>query len=196
MAELGMVEAAAALGVSVDTIRRRIKAGALGARHDERGRLLVTIPDPVEPGARQGEPDTWHRLAASHAPVTGSDAAKPPPADPEATPTGDAPQAARAGPSAEHAQELLDEVRRQRDQLEAQVEAQRRQLDAAEVERSELRRLLALAMQGRALAEPATPDTGAPMPAPEAGPVPRPISPWGRRPRTRLAAWVRAWLGL
>jgi hypothetical protein len=41
-----------------------------------------------------------------------------------------------------HLQELLAETRRQRDQLERQVEAQRLQLAAAETERAELRWLL------------------------------------------------------
>lgn len=46
MAEMTIPEAAAALGVSTDTIRRRIIRGELRARRDERGRYLVTIEGP------------------------------------------------------------------------------------------------------------------------------------------------------
>lgn len=51
MAEVTIAQAAATLGVSDDTIRRRIKAGELGAREDERGRKLVTLPDETPPTA-------------------------------------------------------------------------------------------------------------------------------------------------
>ncbi len=45
MAELLLVEAASALGVSVDTIRRRVKRGELHAHADSQGRFLVVLPD-------------------------------------------------------------------------------------------------------------------------------------------------------
>jgi excisionase family DNA binding protein len=51
MAEVTIAQAAATLGVSDDTIRRRIKAGELDAREDERGRKLVTLPDETPPTA-------------------------------------------------------------------------------------------------------------------------------------------------
>jgi len=44
MAELTVPEAAAALGVHHETIRRRIRRGELAARKDERGRVLVDVP--------------------------------------------------------------------------------------------------------------------------------------------------------
>jgi hypothetical protein len=49
---------------------------------------------------------------------------------------------------------VIDELHRQRDQLEATVEDLRRRLDFSEHAQSELRRLLAAALQQRALAEP------------------------------------------
>ena len=51
MAELTIPEAAVALGVSTDTVRRRIKAGALDSRTDARGRYLVDLPEapPLRP---------------------------------------------------------------------------------------------------------------------------------------------------
>src|SRR5579883_995132 len=44
MPELTVPEAAAALGVHHETIRRRIRRGELAARKDERGRVLVDLP--------------------------------------------------------------------------------------------------------------------------------------------------------
>jgi excisionase family DNA binding protein len=44
MPALLLPEAAAVLGVSVDTIRRRVRKGQLTATHDAEGRLLVEIP--------------------------------------------------------------------------------------------------------------------------------------------------------
>src|SRR4051794_35046103 len=45
MVELTIPEAAAALGVHIETIRRRIRRGELEARRDERGRFLVSLSD-------------------------------------------------------------------------------------------------------------------------------------------------------
>lgn len=45
MAELTITQAAGALGVSDDTIRRRIESGKLQARTDEHGRRWVILPD-------------------------------------------------------------------------------------------------------------------------------------------------------
>ena len=45
MAEVGIAAAAAALGVSGDTVRRRIKRGELVSRRTAGGRVLVTVPD-------------------------------------------------------------------------------------------------------------------------------------------------------
>jgi hypothetical protein len=45
MPELGIPEYAAHLGVSADTVRRRIRAGEIPARRDARGRYVVLVPD-------------------------------------------------------------------------------------------------------------------------------------------------------
>ena len=49
MAELTIPEAAVALGLSTDTVRRRIRAGALASRTDARGRYLVDLPEATAP---------------------------------------------------------------------------------------------------------------------------------------------------
>lgn len=114
--ELTIPEAAAALGVSVDTIRRRIKAGELPARTDERGRYRVTVED---------APD-WMMADAYRADATGIDAG----------------EAERLRLELEHARELLDAERRHNETLRTQLEhAQHAQQRDAE-ERGELRRLL------------------------------------------------------
>lgn len=62
MPTLPIPDAAAALGVSVDTVRRRIRSGALTAQRDGRGRYLVDVPTPAyadayaAPGERLGTP--------------------------------------------------------------------------------------------------------------------------------------------
>ncbi|MGH7777726.1 MAG: helix-turn-helix domain-containing protein [Candidatus Dormibacterales bacterium] len=100
MARAGIPEAAARLGVSVDTVRRRVRAGRLAASRDERGRYLVEIPEPRRPGPPIGEPS-------------------PTPAE-----------------------EVLSELRRQRDQLSAQLADQQRHLEAHMAAEADLRRLL------------------------------------------------------
>ncbi len=45
MAEVSVEEAAYLLGVSTDTVRRRIRRDQLSVRREPDGRLLVTIPD-------------------------------------------------------------------------------------------------------------------------------------------------------
>jgi hypothetical protein len=45
MTDLSIAEYAARLGISADTVRRRIRAGQIPARSDARGRYVVTIPD-------------------------------------------------------------------------------------------------------------------------------------------------------
>ncbi|MDO8472702.1 MAG: excisionase family DNA-binding protein [Dehalococcoidia bacterium] len=54
MAELTISEAAAALGVSVDTIRRKIKRGEMHAQQDSRGKYLVSVEGPVAGAASAG----------------------------------------------------------------------------------------------------------------------------------------------
>jgi hypothetical protein len=74
MAELPLVQAAMVLGVSVDTLRRRIHAQQVSARQDERGRWLVEVLDPEESTdplemdaaapTRDGELEALHELVA------------------------------------------------------------------------------------------------------------------------------------
>lgn len=45
MPEMTIRQAAAALGTSVDTIRRRIRRAELASRRDERGWIMVQLPD-------------------------------------------------------------------------------------------------------------------------------------------------------
>ncbi len=47
MAELTIRDAADALGVSVDTIRRRVRRGEFVSRRDARGWILVELPDAI-----------------------------------------------------------------------------------------------------------------------------------------------------
>jgi excisionase family DNA binding protein len=94
--EVTLSEAASRLGVSVDTVRRRLRSGELAGRQLGR-RTLVTVPESVSPSRRAGD-------------------------------------------------ELLAEVRAERDRLAAQVDALNRQLEAAAAERAELRGLLARAL--------------------------------------------------
>lgn len=117
MAEMTIPEAAAVLGVSVATIRRRVQQGDLPARQDARGRYLVTV-DTAAAGSGHS---------------------------PQATAT----ELAQLRLELKHTQELLAEVRRQRDELAILLDAQRAQMEAvyeaqarADEERAELRRLL------------------------------------------------------
>jgi chromosome segregation ATPase len=48
MADMLLAEAAAALGVSVDTIRRRVKRGELAHHTDSQGRIVVHLANSVE----------------------------------------------------------------------------------------------------------------------------------------------------
>src|SRR5688500_2438517 len=115
MAELLLVEAAAALGVSVDTIRRRVKRGELAAHADGQGRLLVALPDDAM------QPPSTASSAAEHAPSSAVQAAE------------------QVLSSAQH-----DAQQRLADAQQARLEALRDQLDAAQSEvsflRDELRR--------------------------------------------------------
>jgi len=64
MADVTIAQAAATLGVSDDTIRRRIKAGELAAREDERGRKMVTLPEEAPPAVPN--PDDQSVDTANH----------------------------------------------------------------------------------------------------------------------------------
>jgi excisionase family DNA binding protein len=57
MPELSMREAAGALGVSLDTVKRRVRRGDLPARRDGRGWWLVQVPDTAPEAPPQAAPD-------------------------------------------------------------------------------------------------------------------------------------------
>jgi excisionase family DNA binding protein len=96
---LPLAEAAAHLGVSVDTLRRRIRRGELEAAKDERGRYVVEVADTPAPSLD--------------------------------TPAGDLAEVAV----------LRERVAR----LEAELEARRREAEAAEVAQCEMRALVSQA---------------------------------------------------
>jgi len=96
MAEVGIAAAAAALGVSGDTVRRRIKRGELVSRRTAGGRVLVTVPD-----------DLVGTAGASAIPAA-------------TTPAGVDPGPLRM--ELEHTRAMLGEVRRRAGALERQVE--------------------------------------------------------------------------
>lgn len=111
MADLTISEAAAALGVSVDTIRRKIKRGELTAHQDSRGKYLVSVD---------------------------SSAAAAAPAGPSAGPA----DTARLRLELEQAENMIEELRHQREVLEAELQGTRQAMQEAATERAELRRLL------------------------------------------------------
>lgn len=140
MPELLLRDAANHLGVSLDTMRRRVRRGDLPARRDGRGRLLVTI-EMVPPASAPG--DTGDGQVPRHA--SGGKGAAPGRAYAGLLGT--------EGEASAGVMQLLIEVQAHRDQavrqveaLNAQVAALTRQLDDAAVERAELRRLLAQAL--------------------------------------------------
>lgn len=55
MAELDVLNAAVALGVSPDTVRRRIRSGAVEARRDASGKWMVTVEVPAAVPAPPGQ---------------------------------------------------------------------------------------------------------------------------------------------
>ncbi|MEA2647321.1 MAG: hypothetical protein QOE92_2404 [Chloroflexota bacterium] len=132
MTEVTIPQAAAALGVSVDTVRRRIKAGLLRATRSEHGAYVVEIPD-----AAVARP----RAAAD--PLHSSPAGDAAPARPRASdrlfdrrqPGGDE-QELRA------VRELLEVERSRLAELAQQVEFLRRQLDEASDVRDRLLRVI------------------------------------------------------
>jgi hypothetical protein len=76
--ELTLPEAAVLLGTSVESVRRRIKAGQIRAFHDERGRvrIVATVTPPPEFGLPDADPDMdasenfsrlWEELKATKA---------------------------------------------------------------------------------------------------------------------------------
>jgi septal ring factor EnvC (AmiA/AmiB activator) len=136
MPDVTLPEAAAALGVSIDTIRRRIKRGDLLARKDGAGRYVVTI-------------DTDAAQAHAHDAAAAAAVAE------------QQSEADRLRLELAHARELVEELRRQRETLDTQLAAHRHQIEQDAIERAELRRLLGNAQQQLAHLLPA-PMQGAP----------------------------------
>lgn len=127
MAELHIRQAADQLGVSVDTVRRRIRRGELPARRDSRGRLLVDMAN-VAADAQPMQPT--HAYA----------------------PAADEPSTHRPTDVERQRDQLEGQVRA----LNEHVAALTRQLDEAAEERRELRQLLAGAMRQLPAGEPAS----------------------------------------
>jgi len=147
MTAVSIPDAAERLGVSIDTVRRRVRRGELLAERDTRGHWRVMFPDDVPMpayeddstihthayAARDDQP--MHEMSRMQANDSLADSAT------NASLT----QSDRASAEIErdflHTRGLLAEVQRQRDQLETQVAALN-----AQAERAELRRLLAQSM--------------------------------------------------
>ncbi len=152
MIPVSIPDAAEQLGVSIDTVRRRVRQGKLRAERDDRGHWQVTLPDDVPMSASGNAATTpMHTYAArddqpmhdmssmrTHVPFFDNTI--------NTLPT----QGNRTYGEIErdflHLQGLLTEVQRQRDQLETQVTALNAQAERADMERAELRRLLAQSM--------------------------------------------------
>lgn len=126
MAELSISEAAATLGVSVDTVRRKIKRGELQAQQDEHGKYLVRVEAP-----------------------DGGSLPVPPLVGPAET--------TRLRLELDQAERMIQELRHQREVLEAELQGTREAMQDAGTERAELRRLLGNAQMqlSRALPAPA-----------------------------------------
>jgi hypothetical protein len=141
-----LADAARTLGCSRDALRKRFDRGSLrGVKR--RGQWYVYL-DAADATVDAIPDATWTPSAGRvdafvDAMMDGADARWTPP---DATPDTSA--------------ALLEEVRHQRDQLEATVADLRARLDGSEQAQAELRRLLALALQTRALPEP----RGEPLP--------------------------------
>lgn len=126
--EVPLVEAARLLNTTPEALRKRLQRGKSMRGHKRDGEWYVRLPAAV----------------ASR----GQDAGSPP--------SGRVQDAAQdtAGHGLDVSTPLLAELRHQRDQLEATVGDLRARLDAREQAEAELRRLLALALQQRALPAP------------------------------------------
>jgi len=152
MTTVSIPDAAERLGVSIDTVRRRVRRGELLAERDTRGHWRVTFPDDVPMPAYEDDStihmhayaaqddQPMHEMSSMQAHDSLADSAA------GASPT----QSDRASAEIErdflHTRGLLAEVQRQRDQLETQVAALNAQAERADMERAELRRLLAQSM--------------------------------------------------
>lgn len=118
MPDVTLEQAAIALSVSVDTVRRRIRLGQLSAHRDAGGRSRVAVPEvpsfalDVE-RIRQQDQEQLVTLRGENV----------------------------------HLSDLVDELRRQQAQIEAYNAVLREQLGAANESQRELRRLLANAQE-------------------------------------------------
>lgn len=65
MAELGIVAAAQALGVSADTVRRRVKRGEIPAHRDAIGRWWINLEAPIDPLPRPAAPTVAPRTLSA-----------------------------------------------------------------------------------------------------------------------------------
>jgi hypothetical protein len=124
-------EAARVLGISERAVRKRITVSSLDAERTPQGWrvALAAVPRAV--------------------PVPPRGTIEAVPAEPAVPGDGTG-----AVPLSDPSREVIDELHRQRDQLEATVDDLRRRLDFSEHAQAELRRLLAAALQQRALAAP------------------------------------------
>ena len=174
--EVTVPEAAALLGVSGDTVKRMARRGELPARKDGAGRWHVAVDVPVVTEAEAAA------SAAGGGPDAGSGAG-----------AGLA-EMERLRLELSHEQELVRELRGRMEEQARQLEAQRQQIAQDATERAELRRLLAGALQLRALPAPTETRSDVHAPAaptgPRAQPPPprsRPRPPWWRRVLQALA---------
>jgi excisionase family DNA binding protein len=168
-ADLTIAEAAAQLGVSVDTVRRRIKSGRLASHVDPAGRLLVA----VEPAAEGAPPGADARTDLLRQEL-------------------------------DHTRAMLEEVRRQRDELAtaersradalaSEVDVLREQLTAANEGQRELRVLLLRTNEQLGIAQQ---QLQALLPAPEGMQregILEPMPPTEVAPESRLRRWRWPW---
>jgi excisionase family DNA binding protein len=153
--ERGLAEAAAILGVSVDTVRRRVRQGKLPARHDAEGRLLVEVPSSARQdalhSARQESEPAWQVPGNGHADarqVLGGESKSADSADLAALP-----DTAQLAADLAHAQALIGELRHQRDQLEGEVAALHERLREAHLLAAQRPALAAAAEAGELFTE-------------------------------------------
>lgn len=157
MPEVGLEEAALRLGISPDSVRKRIRRGRLEGRPGADGRLLVVLPDDPARPPRSGQPPDNDRTTADNRgqrrpPLSGQrtdNTGQPPDTDRQAT-------ADETGQLA-HLEALLEERDKRIAVLEEsiadlrrQVEAAARRLEADQQAEHELRQLLAREQQAHA----------------------------------------------
>ena len=193
--EVSLAEAAHRLGVSVESLRKRLQRGKT-LRGVKRGEQWYVPLADVEADLAASTAAPWLR------PDAGTPPASEPSSPPVAASTGRGQPTDATGLDAgwtradmlerelSLTRELLDGERRRAERAE-------RIADDAQQANAELRRLLAVAMQGRALPAPGdAPDASGPQPA-SGEPASIPASgPRPRRGMSPLARWLRDWLGL